>query len=88
MGRPTTVRLDETMTRDLDTLAAATERSRGWHIEQALRRYLAEEAWQVGAVRAALDEYHAGTGEVAAHEAVMGRLEARIRAADPSVARP
>ena len=79
--KPTTIRLDEDITRDLDALAATTERSRTWHIDQAIRRYVAEEAWQVAAIREGLADYRAGTDELTPHEDVMGRLEARIRSA-------
>jgi predicted transcriptional regulator len=81
MGKPTTIRVDDAITRDLDALAAATERSRAWHIEQAIRRYLADEAWQVEAIREALADYRAGADDSAPHDEVMDRLEARIRSA-------
>ena len=83
MGKPTTVRLEDALTRDLDALAAATARSRAWHIEQAIRRYLAEEAWQVEAIRAGLADYRAGADDLVPHDDVMRRLEARIRSASP-----
>jgi predicted transcriptional regulator len=79
--KPTTVRLDEGLTRDLDALAATTERPRAWHIEQAIRRYLADEAWQVEAIREALLDYRAAADDVVSHDDVMDRLEARIRSA-------
>jgi predicted transcriptional regulator len=81
MGKPTTMRIDDALTRDLDALAAATERSRAWHIEQAIRRYIADEAWQVEAIREALADYRAGGDDGAPHDDVMDRLEARIRSA-------
>lgn len=84
MARPTTVRLDDSLTRGLDTLAATTERPRAWHIEQAIRRYLAEEAWQVEAIREELAGYRADADDVVPHDDVMHRLEARLRSASPA----
>ena len=81
MGKPTTIRVDDALTRGLDALAAATERSRAWHIEQAIRRYLADEAWQVEAIREALVDYQAGGDDGRPHDEVMDRLGARIRSA-------
>ena len=79
MGKPTTIRLDETLIREMEALAAATERSRAWHIEQAIRRYLAEEAWQVQAVSDALRAYHAGAINLVPHDEVMARVNGRLK---------
>jgi predicted transcriptional regulator len=84
MGKPTTMRLDDSLMRDLDALATATDRPRAWHIEQAIRRYVAEEVWQVEAIREALAAYHAGAEDLVPHDEVMSRLEARIQAATTS----
>lgn len=84
MGKPTTVRLDDSLTRDLDALAAVTDRPRAWHIEQAIRRYVADEAWQIEAIQEALAAHRAGGEDLMPHDEVMGRLEARIRSAAAS----
>ena len=80
MAKVTSVRLDETLSRQLDELATALDRPRTWVIEQAVRRYVAEQAWQVQAIQAALDDYRAGTSILVPHGEVMERLEARINA--------
>jgi predicted transcriptional regulator len=42
-----TVRLDDTVLRDLDRLAAKTERSRNWLVSQAVQEYVNVNAWQL-----------------------------------------
>lgn len=81
MPRVTSIRLSDELAGRLDQLAAAVDRPRAWVIEQAIARYVEEEAWQVAAVTEALAEYRAGGATLHDHDAVMGRLEARIRAA-------
>jgi predicted transcriptional regulator len=87
MSRVTSIRLSDELAGRLDELAVAVDRSKAWLIEQAIARYVEEEAWQVVAVTEALAEYRAGGATLHDHDDVMGRLEARIRAtagdADP-----
>ena len=45
-------------------------------IEQALTRYLDEEAWQVAAIREALADYQSGTADLVPHDEVVQRLGA------------
>lgn len=47
MSANLTVRLADEQKQQLDRLAESTGRSRAFHAEEAIRRYLAEEAWQV-----------------------------------------
>ena len=42
-----TVRLDETVLRDLDRLAEKTDRSRNWLVSQAVQEYVSVNAWQL-----------------------------------------
>jgi len=42
-----TIRLAEELKAQLDELAKLTGRSRAFHAQEALKRYLEEEAWQV-----------------------------------------
>ena len=46
----------------LERLAEATDRSRSWHIEQALDSYLDVQAWQVAQIETAIAEMDAGKG--------------------------
>lgn len=52
---------DETKNR-LDRLAAATGRSRNYHIDRALAEYVARTAWQVERTSAALASLERGEG--------------------------
>jgi predicted transcriptional regulator len=45
MPAPTSIRLDDALAQQLDALATAVDRPRTWLIEQAIRRYVEEEAW-------------------------------------------
>ena len=63
----------------LDRLATSLDRPKAWLIEQAIARYVEEEAWQVEAIGEALAEYRQGTARVETHEAVMDRLGAKMR---------
>ena len=82
MTRVTSVRLSEELVARLDQLAASIDRPRAWLIEQAIARYVEQEAWQVSAISDALAEYRAGSAITRPHDEVMDRLEARIRAHD------
>jgi predicted transcriptional regulator len=80
MGKVTSIRIDDDVVAKLDQLAVATDRPKTWLIDQALRRYVEEEAWQVQAIQEALDDYRSGNAELVPHEQVMERLEAKLRA--------
>ena len=56
------VRMAEEYKAQLDDLAAATGRSRNHHVAEAVRRYLAEESWQVAKIRQGLAEADADLG--------------------------
>jgi len=80
MSKVTSIRLEDELSSQLDTLAVSLDRPRTWVIEQAIRRYVTEQAWQVQAIKEALDDYRSGHADLAPHEEVMERLESRIRA--------
>lgn len=46
----------------LERLATATDRSRSWHIEQALDSYLDVQAWQIAQIEKSMAEMDAGEG--------------------------
>lgn len=56
------IRIAEEYKAQLDELAAATGRSRNHHLAEAVRRYLAEECWQITKIRQGLAEADAGMG--------------------------
>jgi predicted transcriptional regulator len=57
----------------LDSLCAATHRSRSWHLEQALSRYLEAQQWQIERISAGLAQAHAG--DVVDHDTVAGWID-------------
>jgi predicted transcriptional regulator len=87
MTKVTSIRLNDDVAAKLDHLAASVDRPRSWLIEQAIARYLEEEAWQVAAIEEAVADYRAGTMKLVPHEDVMRRLDQKIKArlgdADP-----
>jgi predicted transcriptional regulator len=87
MPKVTSIRLSEELVSRLDQLAGALDRPRSWLIEQAIARYLDEEAWQVAAVAEAVAEYREGGAKLTPHHQVMKELREHVRAglgdADP-----
>lgn len=75
MSQITSIRLEDTLAERLSTLAAALDRPKTWVIEQALTRYLDEEAWQVKAIQEAVDEVESGNAILIPHEEVMRYME-------------
>lgn len=53
-------RADEEVNELLDQLVKATDRTKTWHIKEALRKYLDLHAWQVEEVRKALEDVESG----------------------------
>ncbi len=75
-GNTVTIRTAPEITRKIDALATAMERSRNWVIEDALKHYLETQAWQIEGIQdamAALDR-----GEGIAHQEVMAEIDALI----------
>jgi predicted transcriptional regulator len=68
-----TLRLEPKLTKQLDKLAEATQRSRSFLIAEAVREYLALNEWQVQETRKALVE--ADHGEFASEKEVQQALK-------------
>ncbi len=75
-GSTITVRTDPDIARQITALAEAMDRSRNWVIEDALKRYIAEQRWQIEGIKDALDSLDHGEG--IAHETVKARMAARL----------
>ena len=76
-------RVPENLSQQVDMLATAMQRNRSWVVEEALRRYVEEQAWQVQAIQEALEDYRSGRAELVSHENVeadMEQFEAEIKA--------
>lgn len=83
MARITSIRLEDETTEQLDALARSMDRPKAWLIDQAIKSYIAEQSWQVAAIKEALEDYRSGGAELEPHEAVMEEmiaLEKEIRA--------
>lgn len=67
MPKLTSVRLSDELASRLAQLAEALDRPRSWLMEQAIARYVDEEAWQVAAITEALDDYQKGGAKLTPH---------------------
>ncbi len=65
-----TLRLEPAILRRLDQLARATDRSRAWLAAQAVRTYLDLNAWQVAAIREAVERADRRGARFLTHEEV------------------
>ncbi len=55
-----TARLDENTQVQLEKLAESTDRSRSWHVAEAVKQYLATQTWQIEAIEKGVKEANAG----------------------------
>ena len=55
-----TFRAEADLLVELEQLASATDRSRSWHMEQALKQYLDSQSWQIAHIRKGLGDLEAG----------------------------
>ena len=69
-----TARIDEETQTRLEKLSRATDRSRSWLVADAVRRYVAEESWQVAAIEEGVRQ--ADAGEFAAEDDVKAAFAA------------
>lgn len=63
-----TFRADDDTVERLQQLAAATDRSRSWHVAKAVTAYLDHQAWQIKRIEEGLAD--AAAGHVVEHEQV------------------
>lgn len=71
-----TIRTDPNIANQIAALAQAMERSRNWVIEEALREYIANQAWQIEGIKAA--QAALASGEGVPMDQAMQELEALI----------
>ena len=79
MSKTTSFRIDDDLDQKVNALANTLDRPKGWVIEQALRRYVEAEGWQVEAIQAALNDLRSGQAELRPHDEVMARAAARLK---------
>jgi len=71
MTQTVSIRLDEETIRKLDLMAKAADRSRAWLMSQAVRQYVEHEAWQIDAIKNALEKFETGQAQFVNHEEVL-----------------
>jgi len=81
-GGTITIRTDPLIEEQLNAVAKAMERSRNWVIEEALKQYLATQAWQIEGVLEAQQSLAKGQG--IPFETVIADLQAKIDRAKKS----
>ena len=79
MSKPMSVRLDEQLAGQLATIATLTDRPKTWHVEQALRDYIAKEMQFLEAVEEGIRA--ADAGELVDHAEAVAELDRIIDAA-------
>lgn len=70
MSQTVSVRLDDDTLQQLDMMAKAAGRSRAWLMAQAVKQYVAHEAWQVEAIQKSLKKMENGAARFADHDKV------------------
>ena len=70
MGQTVSIRLDDETIKQLDMMAKVADRSRSWLMSQAVKQYVAHEAWQIDAIRKSLEKLERGNSKFAGHEDV------------------
>jgi predicted transcriptional regulator len=71
MSQTVSIRLDEKVLKQLDLMAKASHRSRAWLMSQAVAQYIEHEAWQLEAIRKALDNLQHGKTKFAENTDIM-----------------
>ena len=71
-----TIRTDKTTGKQLSALAEATDRSRNWIVEEALKQYLATNTWQIEGIK--LAQASLAEGKRVGFDQAMSNLQAKI----------
>jgi predicted transcriptional regulator len=79
VSKPMSIRLDEQLAGQLTTLATLTDRPKTWHVEQALRDYIAKEMQFLEAVEEGIKAEEAG--DLVDHAEVVAELDRIIAGA-------
>ena len=72
-----TIRTNEQIAEQIGKLAKAMDRPKNWVIEDALKQYIAEQAWQVEGINQAQKSF--AMGESVALETVVKKLRTHIK---------
>jgi len=79
MNEPVTLRLDEETRNRLDRLSKAMDRSRAALAAEAIRQFVDLNEWQIGAIKAGVDE--ADNGQFIDHARLKAKWEKKLAAA-------
>lgn len=71
-----TIRTQPELEEKITALAKTMDRSRNWVIEEALKRYVETEEWQIEGIRKAQSSFE--RGESVPYEEVMSSLQTKI----------
>jgi predicted transcriptional regulator len=71
-----TIRTDPAIEEQLNALAKATDRSRNWVIEEAIKQYLATQSWQIEGIQHA--QRSLAEGRSIPFDDVMSELQMKI----------
>jgi predicted transcriptional regulator len=70
---PLSLRISADKAREIDRLAAATERPRAWILERAVEAYLDTQSWQIERIERGIEDLE--RGQTVPHDRVAGWLE-------------
>jgi RHH-type rel operon transcriptional repressor/antitoxin RelB len=71
-----TIRTNSELAKKIAALAEATDRSRNWVIEEALKQYVETQMWQIEGIKAAIASLDNGEG--VPHEQVLDEANALL----------
>jgi predicted transcriptional regulator len=74
-SKTVSVRLTSETLAKLDVMAKAMQRPRAWLMARAIERYVETEAWQIAAIRQAVDELERGQADLLPHDEVARWLD-------------
>lgn len=74
-SKTVSVRLTPETLAKLDVMAEAMQRPRAWLMAHAIDRYVETEAWQITAIRQAVDELEQGQADLMPHDEVVRWLD-------------
>ena len=74
-------RIGRELKQDLASIASATERPIGWHVEKAIAQYVELNRWQIAAIQEGIDDAEAGRLGDADHVESWARARLRKRLA-------
>jgi predicted transcriptional regulator len=78
MAKTTSFRMDEDLGDKIEALARTLDRPKGWIIEQAVRRYVETEGWQIEAIQEAMDDVRSGRADLRSHDEATSRAAAKL----------